>query len=109
MGEFDDREHGFEAKFAHDQELMFKAKARRNALAARWVAGQLGLTGAEADRYVEGLVALSVRKDHDQSVVQKILADFENAKVPMTEHRLHRQMAEFLTQAMAQVTKEVKG
>jgi hypothetical protein len=106
MGEFESREQGFEAKFAHDQEVMFKAKARRDALAGRWVVGQLGLTGAEADAYLQSLVALAVRKDHEQAIVQKLLADFAQAKIEMSEHRLRRQLSELMEQAIIQVKSE---
>lgn len=109
MTEFSDREKAFEAKFAHDQELLFKARARRDALLARWTASQLGLPGAEGEAYVQSLVALAVERDHEQALVKKILADFEKAKVPMTEHRLRKQMVEFQDQASAQVSSEVKG
>jgi Uncharacterized conserved protein len=60
---------------------MFKAKARRDALMARWAATQLGLSGADAEAYVQSLVTLSVQKDHEQVLVKKMLADFEKAKV----------------------------
>ena len=46
---FDKREEGFEKKFAHDEELRFKASARRNKLLGLWAAEKLGLTGAEAE------------------------------------------------------------
>ena len=95
MGEFEDREHGFEAKFAHDQEVMFKAKARRDALMARWAATQLGLSGPDAEAYVQSLVTLSVQKDHEQVLVKKMLADFEKAKVSITERQLRKQLTEF--------------
>jgi hypothetical protein len=109
MGEFEDREHGFEAKFAHDQELLFKAKARRDALIARWAVTQLGLSGVDAEAYVQSLVTLSVQKGHEQALVTKMLADFEKAKVPMTERQLRKQLTEFQTQAAAQVHSEVKS
>jgi len=108
MGEFEDREHGFEAKFAHDQEVNFKARARRDALAARWVAGQLGLAGAESESYVQGIVALAVQKDHEKALVDKILKDFQRAGIAMSEHRLRRELSQFLDQALAQVKQEVK-
>jgi hypothetical protein len=109
MGEFEEREQSFEAKFAHEQEMLFKARARRDALAARWVASQLGFSGPEAEAYVQSLVELAVRKDHDQSVVQKILGDFESRRLPMSEHRLRKQLADLLDQAMAQVKSEVRS
>jgi hypothetical protein len=109
MGEFDSREQAFEAKFAHDQELLFKARARRDALLARWVASQLGIPGPEAEAYVQSLVALAVQRDHEQALVKKILADFEKAKLPMTEHRLRKQMVELLEQATVQVASEIRS
>ena len=109
MTEFEDREHAFEAKFAHDQELLFKARARRGALMARWAAEQLGLSGAEAEAYVQSLVPLAVQKNPEQALVTKLLADFAAANRPTTEHRLRRQLAEFLEQATRQVSSEVKG
>ena len=109
MGEFESREQAFEAKFAHDQKILFKAKARRDALMARWVVGELGLSGAEADAYVQSLVVLSVHKDHERLLVDKLLADFAKANVPMTEHRLRKRVAEFYEQAKAQVASEIRS
>ena len=109
MGEFESREQAFEAKFAHDQELQFKAKARRDALMARWVVSELGLSGAEADAYVQSLVALSVQKDHERLLVDKLLADFAKANVPMTEHRLRKRVTEFYELAKTQVATEARS
>ena len=109
MGEFEDREKGFEAKFAHDQELQFKTKARRDALMARWVVTELGLSGAEAEAYVQSLVVLAVQKDHERLLVDKLLADFAKAKVPMTEHRLRKRVTEFYELAKTQVASEARS
>ena len=38
MSTFDERENAFESKFAHDEELQFKAVARRNKLVGLWAA-----------------------------------------------------------------------
>ena len=48
MTTFGKREEGFEKKFAHDEELRFKASARRNRLLGQWAAEKLGLTGDAA-------------------------------------------------------------
>ena len=56
MTTFDDRKNAFEKKFAHDEELRFKATARRNKLLGLWAAGQLGQTGADADAYAKSVV-----------------------------------------------------
>jgi hypothetical protein len=42
MTTFKDRNKGFEQKFAHDEELKFRATARRNKLLGLWAADQLG-------------------------------------------------------------------
>ena len=54
MTTFDKREEGFEKKFAHDEELRFKANARRNKLLGLWAAEKLGLSGSAADAYAKG-------------------------------------------------------
>src|SRR5437868_14814272 len=45
---FDKREEGVEKQFAHDEELKFKATARRGRLLGLWAAQQLGLSGTAA-------------------------------------------------------------
>ena len=57
MTTFDKRKDAFEAKFAHDEELQFKADARRNMLLGLWAAGLLGKTGADAEAYAKEVVA----------------------------------------------------
>ena len=56
MSNFDNRQKGFEGKFAHDQELQFKAGARRNKLLGLWAAGLMGKTGEEADAYAKEVI-----------------------------------------------------
>ena len=50
MTTFDDRERSYEKKFAMDQELKFKAEARRNRLLGQWAAAKLGLSGVTGRR-----------------------------------------------------------
>ena len=54
MTTFDDRENAFEAKFALDEAMKFKADARRNKLLGLWAAGLMG-KDAEAAAAVGGL------------------------------------------------------
>ena len=61
MSSMKDREEGFERKFAHDEELKFKATARRNKLLGLWVAEKLGKSGADADAYAKDVVAVRLR------------------------------------------------
>ena len=77
MTTFDKREEAFEQQFAHDEELKFKATARRNKLLGLWAAEKLGLTGAEADSY-----ALSVVKQNGTWYVRDISAATESPGSP---------------------------
>ena len=109
MASFDDREKGYEGKFAHDQEIAFKARARRDSLLARWVASKLGLSPAETEAYGKSLAGHAHEKNHDDALVKRILADFAAKGVEMTEHRLRKHFAELLEDAHKQVTEETKG
>ncbi len=51
MTTFDERETGFEAKFAHDADTEFRIVARANKLLGHWAAGKLGLQGGAFDDY----------------------------------------------------------
>ncbi|MFV0515535.1 MAG: DUF1476 domain-containing protein [Jhaorihella sp.] len=75
MTTFDDRETAFEAKFAHDEEMTFKAVARRNKLTGLWAAGLLGKSGAEADEYAKSVVLADFEEAGHEDVVRKLLAD----------------------------------
>jgi hypothetical protein len=75
MSTFDDREKGFEKKFAHDADLKFKAESRRNKAVAEWAAAKLGLAGAAVDDYVKAVRKADLEKGGDDDVLQKIKAD----------------------------------
>ena len=62
MTTFDKREEGFEKQFAHDEELRFKATARRNKMLGLWAAEKLGMSGADADSYALSVVMLDLDK-----------------------------------------------
>jgi hypothetical protein len=99
---FDKREEGFEKKFAHDEELRFKAMARRNKLLGLWAAGLLGKSGAEAEAYAKEVVLADFEEAGDNDVVRKVTKDLTGKA---TEQQIRAQMSEFLTQAVAEITK----
>lgn len=103
MTTFDKREEGFEAKFAHDEELMFKATARRNKLLGLWAAEKLGISGAEADAYARELVRADMGKGGDGDVFAKIRDDFNIKKVLQSDHQIRRTMDELLQKAAEQI------
>jgi hypothetical protein len=103
MTTFDKREEGFEKKFAHDEELKFKAGARRNKLLGMWAAGKMGLTGADAEAYAKEVVIADFEKPGDDYVFQKIRRDFDAKKVAHSDQDIRRAMDELMAQAIAQI------
>jgi hypothetical protein len=100
---FDKREEGFEKKFAHDEELRFKASARRNKLLGIWAAEKMGLTGADAEAYAKAVVVADFEEAGDNDVFKKIRQDFDAKKVVISDQDLRRTMDELMAQAIAQV------
>jgi hypothetical protein len=100
MTTFDKREESFEAKFAHDEELKFKATARRNKLLGLWAAEKLGLSGAEADSYALAVV-MSDLEGPDHDVARKIRKDFDAKGVNQSDHQIARTMTDLMARAVA--------
>ncbi|SFV11767.1 DUF1476 domain-containing protein [Bradyrhizobium arachidis] len=101
MTTFDKREQGFEAKFAHDEELMFKAAARSNKLLGLWAAGQLGLSGDAASNYATALVTDSLGSQTIDEVVNKVSGDL--AARGVAREQVAVKLQECLHQALAQL------
>jgi len=105
MTTFDKREEGFEQQFAHDEELRFKATARRNKLLGLWAADKLGLAGAEADSYALSVVMVDFEETGDHDVLRKIRKDFDAKGVAQSDHQIGRTMNEL----MAKAVMDIKG
>ncbi|QCK88015.1 DUF1476 domain-containing protein [Phreatobacter aquaticus] len=103
MSTFDKREEGFEKKFAHDEELRFKATARRNKLLGLWVAEKLGKTGADADAYAKEVVMSDFEEAGDDDVFRKVKADLDAGNAGQSEHQIRRTMDELMAQAIQQI------
>ena len=103
MTTFDKREDGFEKKFAHDEELKFKAGARRNKLLGQWAAEKLGLTGAEVDAYAKEVIAADFEEAGDEDVFRKLRKDFDAKGVKESDHQIRRTMQELMEKAVAQI------
>jgi hypothetical protein len=106
MTTFDEREKAFEKKFEHDQELQFKANARRNKMLGLWAAGQMGKTGADAEAYAKELVVADLEKPGHHDVVDKLVKDFAAAGKPMEDHTIRKQSERLMVEAKAQIMKE---
>lgn len=103
MTTFNDREKAFEKKFAHDQELKFKAEARRNKMLGEWAAAKLGLTGAEVEDYVKAVRKADLAEAGDEDVFRKLRNDFDAKGVSVSDEDLRDKMSEFLAEAVTQL------
>ena len=103
MTTFDKREEGFEKQFAIEEELKFKADARRNKLLGLWVAEQLGLSGEAAAAYAKAVVAADFEAPGDHDVVHKVTADLAAKGITIQETQLRTKMGELMAQAIAQL------
>jgi hypothetical protein len=103
MTTFDDRENAFEAKFAHDEELRFRATARRDRNLAAWASGKLGLSGAAAAEYAKEIFRANIQHPGDGDLVQKILVDFKAKGIPLDERTLKGKLGELMEQAVAEI------
>ncbi len=101
MTTFDDREKGFEKKFAHDQDLKFRAESRRNKALAEWAAAQLGITDVET--YVKDVRKADLAEKGDDDVVRKVKADFDQKGIAISEDDIRAKLSEFLAQAVAEI------
>jgi len=100
---FDKREEGFEKQFAHDEELKFKAMARRNKMLGLWAAGILGKSGADAEAYAKEVVLADFEEAGDNDVLRKVSKDLQPKGI--TEQQIRARMTELLNEAVAQIKK----
>ncbi|MDZ5448196.1 DUF1476 domain-containing protein [Labrys sp. ZIDIC5] len=103
MTTFDKREEAFESKFAHDEDLRFKATARRNKLLGLWAAEKLGLSGDDANAYAKSVVLSDFEEAGDHDVVRKVLSDFAEANLSMSEPQVRQIMTELLGRAVQEI------
>ena len=106
MSTLDDREKGFERKFAHDAEMQFKAEARRNKLLGLWAAEKMGVTGDAADAYAREVIASDFEEAGDEDVYRKVSGDFAAKGTDVAEAELRAKMAELMSVAKAQLMDE---
>jgi hypothetical protein len=100
MSTFDKREEGFERKFAHDEEVRFKARARRNKLIGLWAAQKLGLAGDAAEAYAKEIVIVDFEEPGDDDVFARIRKDFDAKGVDQSDHQIRRTMEELMAKAV---------
>ena len=108
MTSFEDRERSFEKKFALDEELKFKAEARRNKMLGEWAAARLGLSGPAVEDYVKSVRRADLAQKGDDDVFQKVMQDLKGKGVAVADTELRKAMNDFLATAVAQIEGEKK-
>ncbi len=103
MTTFDDRQKGFESKFALDQDQEFRASARRNKLLGLWAAERMGLEGERREEYARAVVKSDFEQPGDDDVLRKVFGDLKSAGDTATEGDVRMKMDELLAQAREQV------
>lgn len=106
MTTFDEREKAYEKKFAHDQDLKFKAEARRNNMLGAWAAEKMGITGDGVAEYKKEVRRADLEEAGDEDVFRKIRADFDAKGVSVSDEELRAQMIEYMEKAIADIESE---
>jgi len=103
MTTFDKREEAFEQKFAHDEEMRFRAHARRNRLVGLWAAHKLGLDGVAADAYASQVVTADLDRPNSDAVARKLRQDFDAKGIVQSDHQINRTMEEMMAKAIEEI------
>jgi hypothetical protein len=103
MTTFDKRQEGFERKFAHDEELKFKATARRNKLLGLWAAAKLGKEDVDADAYAKSVILADFEEAGDDDVLRKVKGDLTAAGIETTEQQVRAAMTELMAKAIEDI------
>jgi hypothetical protein len=109
MSSFDDRKDAYEKKFAHDEELLFKAEARCCKLFGLWAAEQMGLNGADAETYAREVIASNLEEPGFDDVKRKVMPDFAQKNVDISEHVIDSMLEKYFNEAKVQVMEEISN
>jgi len=103
MTTFDKREEGFEKKFAHDEELRFKASARRNKMLGLWAAEKMGISGDAANSYAKDVIMADFEEAGDNDVLHKVQKDLAAKGIASSEQDIRRTMNDLMEKAIAEI------
>ncbi len=106
MSGFKKRKQDAENRFKHDQELEFKANARRNKLLGQWASELMGISGDAAEAYAKEVVISDFDRPGDDDVLEKVLGDFTDKGVDMSTSKLRKEMDRLMEVAREQVKSE---
>ena len=99
MNSFDDRKKGFEGKFAHDEETLFKINAKRNKLLGEWAADKLKKTDNDKEDYILEVIKSDLAEPGDEDVFRKVKNDLSQASLNNMDEEIRNKMIEFMESA----------
>ncbi len=91
---FEKREEGFETKFEREQDIEFRARARRDKRFAQWAAAKMGIAEAEVAAYETAVIRAALKEAGDQDIIAKVSADFADAGVKISDQELIAELAQ---------------
>jgi hypothetical protein len=103
MTTFEERQKSFEKMFVRNQELKFKAEARRAKMVAEWAGTKLGLAGPALEEYIKAVRRADLAEKGDQDLFRKIRKDFDDNSIDVTDEEIRKAMLDFLAEAVRQV------
>ena len=104
MSSFDDRKKGFESKFAHDEETLFKINAKRNKLLGEWVADKLNKTNKDKENYILEVIKSDLAEPGDEDVFKKVKNDLSLGGFNDIDQEIREKMSEFMETAKKNIS-----
>ena len=99
MSSFDDRKKGFESKFVHDEETLFKINAKRNKLLGEWIADRLKKTDKDKEDYILEVIKSDMAEPGDEDVFRKVKNDLSQGGFDNIDEEIRNKMNEFMETA----------
>ena len=103
MTTFDERERGFENKFAHDAEMQFRAEARSVMYLALWAAREAGKSSDALVAYSKEIIAHWLSAAGADHVYERVAADLSTAGGPSAPADVRKRHMELLAQAKVEL------
>jgi len=104
MAIFDDREQGYEKKFAHEEKLDFAVEARLSKLYGLWAAEKLGLGGADAQTYAGEVVSANLEEPGFDDILRKVRKDFDGKNLDISDNVMNVELDKCLCEAKKQIS-----
>ena len=96
MSSFDNRKKGFESKFVHDEETLFKINAKRNKLLGEWIADRLKKIDKDKEDYILEVIKSDMAEPGDKDVFRKVKNDLSQGGFNNIDEEIRNKMDEFM-------------